>query len=35
MRHPNKEAFVAFARSFSDQYALTRAALTNESTGVK
>jgi hypothetical protein len=35
MRHPNKEAFVAFARSFSDQYALTRAALTDRRIGVK
>ena len=27
MRHPNRESFLAFARSFPDQYVLTRAAL--------
>jgi hypothetical protein len=34
MAHPNKEAFVAFARS-SPTYALTRAALTDRCVEVK
>jgi hypothetical protein len=35
MRHPNKEALVAFARSFPDQYVLTRAALSDRYLEVK
>jgi hypothetical protein len=35
MRHPNKEAFVAFAQSLSEQYTLTKAALTDRCLEVK
>ena len=30
MRHLSKEALVAFAQSFPDQYTLTKAAMTGE-----
>jgi hypothetical protein len=35
MRHPNKEALVAFAQGFPEHYTLTRAALIDERPGVK